>query len=413
VGTRLSTFTYDGAGRATSTERAGGVNRYEVSYGTPPGVSTQIQTDPTTGYSIRRQAAVAPQGTQVTGPNGQLGDVGAALVNGVAQVTSSSQPAGSGCAAEYDVNGVPLYETIYLNGYPVGVLKQAGSAANADVSVQLYNLYADHIATARMITRQDHAIVWRWDTAEAFGGTPAEENPSGLGVFTYHQRFPGQVFVAESGLLKNWHRDYNARRGRYMQSDPIGLYGGINTYAYVNGNPLSYTDPEGLFPWWAIGWGVANGLMTGYQRWLDPCASWGQIGRDVAGGFASGFIAGIVPITSMTAGRAILAGAAAGYGGSQASSLIGSGSMASSGAAMQLTLLGGLGGAAGNMSGLGAALANTRLGLPATNALFAGDRLGTGVGVRVSALDTASQFSPACRSNADRPLQRAGVATQW
>ncbi|MGC4396494.1 LamG-like jellyroll fold domain-containing protein [Hydrogenophaga sp. T2] len=98
-GTRLSTFTYDGAGRATSTERAGGVNRYEVSYGTPPGVSTQMQSDPTTGYSIRRQAAVAPQGTQVTGPNGQLGDVGAALIDGVAHVTSSSQPAGSGCAA--------------------------------------------------------------------------------------------------------------------------------------------------------------------------------------------------------------------------------------------------------------------------------------------------------------------------
>jgi RHS repeat-associated protein len=105
----------------------------------------------------------------------------------------------------------------------------------------------DHINTPRMITRAvDDRIVWRWDNTEPFGATPPEDNSSGLGVFAYNQRFPGQVLDRATGLVYNYFRDYDPVTGRYLQSDPIGLDGGINTYAYVGGNPVRYIDPLGL-----------------------------------------------------------------------------------------------------------------------------------------------------------------------
>jgi RHS repeat-associated protein len=58
-------------------------------------------------------------------------------------------------------------------------------------------------------------------------------------------RFPGQIVDAESGWHDNHHRSYDPNLGRYLQSDPIGLAAGVDTYGYVRGNPVSWVDTDG------------------------------------------------------------------------------------------------------------------------------------------------------------------------
>ena len=59
-------------------------------------------------------------------------------------------------------------------------------------------------------------------------------------------RFAGQYHDVETGLYYNWNRYYSPELGRYVTSDPIGLWGGFNTFGYVDANPLFYSDSKGL-----------------------------------------------------------------------------------------------------------------------------------------------------------------------
>jgi RHS repeat-associated protein len=66
------------------------------------------------------------------------------------------------------------------------------------------------------------------------------------GRFPYNLRFPGQYYQAETGLNQNVNRDYDPLTGKYIESDPTGLDGGINTYTYANANPIALSDMLGL-----------------------------------------------------------------------------------------------------------------------------------------------------------------------
>jgi RHS repeat-associated protein len=61
-------------------------------------------------------------------------------------------------------------------------------------------------------------------------------------------RFAGQRLDPESGLYYMRGRHYSPQLGRFVQPDPIGYEGGLNLYAYVNNDPLNFTDPMGTEP---------------------------------------------------------------------------------------------------------------------------------------------------------------------
>jgi RHS repeat-associated protein len=142
---------------------------------------------------------------------------------------------------EYDGSGSLIEETVWLGDIPVATLRPNGSG------VAIYYVHTDHLNTPRQVTRPaDNAQMWTW-FSDPFGTDAANSNPSGAGTFAYNLRFPGQIFDGQAGLHDNGFRAYDPATGRYVESDPIGLAGGVNSYSYALQNPISGQDPLGLY----------------------------------------------------------------------------------------------------------------------------------------------------------------------
>lgn len=200
---------------------------------------------------------------------------------------------------EYNAAGA-VQEFVWLGGMPVAVL--AGASGTTALHV-----YADHLGAPRVLSDASDAIRWRW-ISEPFGSIAPETAPTaGLSAVTFNLRFPGQFFDSESGLSYNYFRDYDGTTGRYVQSDPIGLNGGINTYSYVGGNPLSFVDSAGLAPDADC---VARAAVIG--------AAGGAVIGGVAGGAAGGVGAGAACTLVAPGVGTIGCGAAGGAAGATA-----------------------------------------------------------------------------------------------
>ncbi len=136
---------------------------------------------------------------------------------------------------EYDEDGRPLEELIYLEDRVVATVR----------SGKAFAVQTDQLGAPRTVLA-DNAPVWSWDP-EPFGATPPNEDVDGDGKkFVFDQRFPGQRFDAVTGLHQNFHRNYAPEWARYLEADPIGLAGGMNLYGYVGASPTVRTDSAGL-----------------------------------------------------------------------------------------------------------------------------------------------------------------------
>ena len=117
----------------------------------------------------------------------------------------------------------------------VELRKIGGSTAPA-----LFYYHNDHLGTPQRLTDASGGLAWDADY-QPFGETDAPNSSVGQAL-----RFPGQFADGETGFNYNYFRTYDPSIGRYTQSDPIGLYGGLNRISYVSNAPVNSSDRLGL-----------------------------------------------------------------------------------------------------------------------------------------------------------------------
>lgn len=142
---------------------------------------------------------------------------------------------------ESTLNGTWLKEYVYFNGQLIAMVDYIG-----DVASEPYAVHNDHLGTPTQITSSTGVLVWSANYSPFGLATINNDVDGDTNTVELNIRFPGQYYDAESQLHYNWHRYYDPSIGRYITSDPLGLAAGMNTYGYVEGNPIKLTDPLGL-----------------------------------------------------------------------------------------------------------------------------------------------------------------------
>jgi RHS repeat-associated protein len=202
------------------------------------------------GYNQRNRLTVVQNGGAT---------VGSYVINALGQRV---QKGAGGVSTRFDYDegsrllgestGTNTRDYVWMEGLPVGVVDRTGTAATVNF------IHADGLGSPRVVTNTAGTMLWQW----VYAGNPfGEKAPVSASGYVLNLRYPGQYFDTESGLAYNVNRDYEAATGRYIQSDPTGVGGGMSTYGYVEQNPLGFVDPLGLQ---AVCLACHNGVLPGF-----------------------------------------------------------------------------------------------------------------------------------------------------
>ncbi|WP_253902043.1 RHS repeat-associated core domain-containing protein [Stenotrophomonas maltophilia] len=304
TGTPIETYAYDATGNRTALTTSAGTASYtypatshrltavdgEARSHDAAGNTTSIGSKAFTYNDANRMNAVKQGNATLEsyGYNHRGERVLRTPAGGAAQITLYDE-AGQ-WLGNYSATGQAQQQAIWLDNYPVALINVPATGVPELAYVQ-----PDHLGTPRVVIDPVRDVaIWEWSNkSEVFGNQIPSADPDGDGVaFELALRFPGQQATDVSGLLYNYQREYDPAVGRYSQSDPIGLMGGISSYSYVNLSPVGISDPLGLFeaadlpnlPDWLVdgaaglGDGISGGLTSDFRDWagigsVDKCSS--------------------------------------------------------------------------------------------------------------------------------------------
>ena len=188
-----------------------------------------------------------------------------------------------------------------------------GAAMVAPVPLPRYQL-SNHIASALLELDGDgHAI--SYEEYFPFGGTSYRSAQTASGVSLKRYRYIGVERDDETGFCASGARYYAPWLARWTSCDPAGLTDGINVYSYVSNNPLSLSDPTGMWGWREVAV-IAAIVVVGT---VITVATAGAAGPLVVGAVASigltGTAATVVTGVAVGAIAGAVGGAAAGAAG--------------------------------------------------------------------------------------------------